>query len=655
MKKNEEIYATIIEKVNDKILDNESVYSVKESFLRWAFELVEETSSDDLEVINEEFKALDVSIDGFYSDYDEDDMIIMSCDYYTNPTINYEVDEQRYQRILRKLSNFINAVYERKYISFGTTSSTYEIADRISNSDKNIIVKYFTNMIVPSSLKDDITIDVRGRSILVNFVDLSDFEDYLSEKEDAISIDFAEIAEPIEAINVSSTKDFDVYLFVIQGYLLAKLYEKYGLSLLDSNVRSYLKKSQKVNKGIWTTINEAPSEFLAYNNGLSTVATGGEIKKIKDKYCKINILHDWQIVNGGQTTATIFEALNDRLELKEVLVPVKLTVIKNINTNFDLIQSISLYANTQTAINKSDLSSNDPYYIDLDRISRKLSWNGEYHWFFERNRGQYLAYKRRSKNSKKFEKENPPKYKFTKTDIAKSIVSWQSMPQIVALGREKNFIFFNDHVRNQIIKVDEDYYKNIVGALILFREVDKIVRNQKLEFKANVVSYTIAKISYDLDKCLDLIEIWKNQKLSQELTELIYKTTIKVRDKLIDSPINYKNIPMWARKDECWESIRLLQLPFILHVKSKKKIDFFPINFAQKFIEDKKNYEDESTWTKLIIWNATNKILSNKQMGLIKRIETCTRYQTNITDRLKKQAIDIFLLSVKHGYEYGGE
>jgi len=647
-----ETNAKIIQNVNKSILENDSVYPVKDSFLRFAFELVEETSCEELEVINEEFKALDVSIDGFYSDFDEDDMILMISDYYISPTKDFEIQEERYQKIMRRLYNFFNIVYDRRYNAFGTTSMTYEISERISNSSKNVIVNYFTNMVVPSSMQEDSTIDVKGRSILIRYIDLNDFSDYFRESDETISINFAELSTEIDAINVSSTKDFDIYLFVIKGYVLGKLYDKYGLSLLDSNVRSYLKKTQKVNKGIWQTINESPSEFLAYNNGLSTVATGGIIKKTNDKYCKIISLNDWQIVNGGQTTATIHEALNDKLELQDVLVPVKLTIIKNINTNFDLVQSISLYANTQTAINKSDLSSNDPYYIDLDRISRKILWNSEYHWFFERNRGQYLAYKRRSKNSKKFEKENPPKYKFSKTDIAKSVVSWQSMPQIVALGREKNFVYFNDHVRNQIIKVDEDYFKNIVGSVILFREVDKIVRNQKLEFKANVVAYTIAKISYELDMHLDLGEIWENQKLSQELMELVYRTTVKVRDKLIDAPINYRNIPMWARKDECWESIKVLAIPYIGHLKSTKKVDFFPINLAQKYIEDDYNFREESTWTKLSIWNSSHNVLSNKQMGIIRRIETSVRYQTTISDRLKKQAIDIFLLSVKQGYEY---
>ena len=118
--------------------------------------------------------------------------------------------------------------------------------------------------------------------------------------------------------------------------------------------------------------------------------------------------------------------------------------------------------------------------------------------------------------------------------------------------------------------------KNIVGAVILFREVDKIVRKQKLEFKANVVSYTIAKLSYDLNKQLDLSSFWDNQELPQELIEAIYRMTPKVRDKLIDSPPNYKNIPMWARKEECWNSIKELNIMPINYLKSLRQVDFFP-------------------------------------------------------------------------------
>lgn len=652
MKKFIELFNLIKEKTEAKMMSEDLIYS-KTAFLKWLFELIEQTESDELDTVNEEYKALDVSIDGFFSDVDEDDMIIIVSDYYDSPTPDFEISEDRYYRIITKLTNFFQIVFERKYHKFGETSLTYEISDNISNSGKDIIVNYYTNLKVPDNLQNESTIDVKGRSILVRFIDIMDIEENLENHDESINIEFNDLIKGgLEAIKVASSKDFDVYLFVLPGYLLAKLYEKHGLSLLDSNVRSYLKKTQKVNKGIWQTINEAPSEFLAYNNGLATVAVNASIKPLKDNYCKIISLSDWQIVNGGQTTATVYEALVDKLELRDVLVPVKLTVIKNIDNNFDLVQSISLYANTQTAINKSDLSSNEPYYIDLDRISRKVTWRGEFHWFFERNRGQYLAHKRRSKNPKKFERENPKKYKFTKTDIAKSIVSWQSMPHIVALGREKNFVFFNDHVRNQMIKVDEKYYKNIVGAVILFREVDKIVRKQKLEFKANVVSYTIAKLSYDLNKQLDLSSFWDNQELPQELIEAIYRMTIKVRDKLIDSPPNYKNIPMWARKAECWNSIKDLDIMPISYLKSLRQVDFFPVNKAQIFIDDEKNFNKESTWTKVLLWNSVNNIFSNKQLGLIRRIESNIRFQKSFTVRLKKQAKDLFLLAAKEGYNY---
>jgi hypothetical protein len=636
--------------------NNEDIFDPKIAFIKWLYEIVSESGSEELEIVSEEFKALDVRIDAFFSDPDDEDMLIIISDYYLKPTNNFEIDESIYVKKIRMVTNFLQKVYDRKYKEFGTSSMTYEIADQISNSNKNIVINYYTNMIVPSSIQEESMIDVKDRSVIIRYIDLNEIETYLSNRNKTVNVTFSDIIDKqIDAIHVNSTKDFDVYLFAMPGYLLAKLYDKHGLSLLDSNVRSYLKRTQKVNKGIFQTISESPSEFLPYNNGLATVAVGGNIEKIKDNYCAIRSLDDWQIVNGGQTTATLHEALKDRLELSEVLIPVKLTVIKNIESNFDLIQSISLYANTQTAINKSDLSSNEPYYIELDRISRKLLWNNEFHWFFERNRGQYLAYKRRSRNPKKFEKDNPPKYKFTKTDIAKSVVSWQGLPHIVALGREKNFVFFNDHIRHQLIKIDQNYYKSIVGSVILFREIDKIVRKQKLEFKANVVSYTIAKISYELDQHLDLIKIWDQQGLSQELIEAIYKTTIRVRDRLIDSPPNYKNIPMWARKEECWDSVKYLKIPYWDHLKSMNKIDFFPINEAELFIKDNNNFNDATTWSKLNLWNTQVNLFSNKQIGFLKRIETSIIFQKPMTERQKKYAIDIFLLAVKNNYSYKGE
>src|SRR5690554_3492959 len=169
MKKFIELFNLIKEKTEAKMMSEDLIYS-KTAFLKWLFELIEQTESDELDTVNEEYKALDVSIDGFFSDVDEDDMIIIVSDYYDSPTPDFEISEDRYYRIITKLTNFFQIVFERKYHKFGETSLTYEISDNISNSGKDIIVNYYTNLKVPDNLQNESTIDVKGRSILVRFI-----------------------------------------------------------------------------------------------------------------------------------------------------------------------------------------------------------------------------------------------------------------------------------------------------------------------------------------------------------------------------------------------------------------------------------------------------------------------------------------------------
>jgi hypothetical protein len=105
---------------------------------------------------------------------------------------------------------------------------------------------------------------------------------------------------------------------------------------------------------------------------------------------------DLQIVNGGQTTASIYHTWKkDKADISNIFVQIKLTVIKNKDNFSSIVSRISEYANTQNKVSVADLSSNRPYHIDLEKLSRSiytpLSESSTYQtrWFYERARGQY--------------------------------------------------------------------------------------------------------------------------------------------------------------------------------------------------------------------------------------------------------------------------
>lgn len=245
---------------------------------------------------------------------------------------------------------------------------------------------------------------------------------------------------------------YDCYIGVIPGYYLASIYRDEGQKLIEKNVRSFLQATGKINKGIRDTIKNEPEMFMAYNNGISTIAEDIEIDKEEsnDKIITINSLTNWQIVNGGQTTASIYNALQSGLSLDTVNVQMKLTVIKDIQKSTEIISNISRYANSQNKINMSDFSANEDYHIEMERLSRKIfvpveKGKATNRWFYERARGQYLVELNRQLTSsmkRQFKEMNPKKQCISKTVAAKCQMAWMKYPYIVSKGLETNFVVF---------------------------------------------------------------------------------------------------------------------------------------------------------------------------------------------------------------------
>ena len=125
---------------------------------------------------------------------------------------------------------------------------------------------------------------------------------------------------------------YSSYLAVVPGQLLNDLYLEYGSKLLEGNVRSFLSVRGKVNKSIQSTIKNYPEMFFAYNNGIAATATEIETTITADGPV-ITRIKDLQIVNGGQTTASIANTVlkakkNETVDLSHLYVPMKTSVYK---------------------------------------------------------------------------------------------------------------------------------------------------------------------------------------------------------------------------------------------------------------------------------------------------------------------------------------
>lgn len=419
-------------KTKQVLNSNLDITDSNSAFLFAMFPFIEDVDTAELLTIcNESFPAYNIKLNGFFINEDES-LINIYCSYFdenANADTNLTINELNIMKT--GMENIIKQVKKNELNKLNETSITFDLCDFISRyPNYEIMVNVVTNCNVPKNLYQlNSNYQIDGANVGFRVYDQKDLLLKIENVEvNNNTLDLLkEFNQGINAVLIFSDKDVDVYLTYFKGEWLAKLYSKESTTLLSANVRSYLKRTNKVNAQIIDTVKYAPTDFVAYNNGISSVASAIEASKINDSFYVINKITNFLIVNGGQTTATLNECKNDGLDLNEVLVPVKLTVIKNNQNIEELINDISIYSNTQTAIKKSDPPSNLKFYKLFEELSKTILAKNkfqEYCCFFERTNGQYNTLKRiNSKDSNSFSCLYPSKMKFTKLQLAQAIVS----------------------------------------------------------------------------------------------------------------------------------------------------------------------------------------------------------------------------------------
>jgi len=372
----------------------------------------------------------------------------------------------------------------------------------------------------------------------------------------------------------------DAYLAIIPGKILAHIYEKYRQGLLEKNVRTFLQFKAKVNQGIRDTIRKEPDMFFAYNNGISTTAEKVDVE-FEDNVPYITRIENWQVVNGGQTTASIFATSTEKeCDLSKVFVQMKISIVQRKEEMENIVPKISRFANTQTIIKDSDFSSNSEYHVAIENFSRtewmptKTGGKATNKWFYERARGQYLdeKSKRIGKELKAFDIEYPKKQKFIKTDLSKYEMSWWQRPYDVGKGAENNFKIFTKELATDKNEVSKKYYQRLIAKAIIFKDIDRIVAKRNLGgYKANMVSYILAWLSYKSNKKLNLDTIWENQTISESVNNFI-EQMIDIVWKHITTPSKVgMNIGEWCKKQECWLTLKDKFIDTILIVDEIRK------------------------------------------------------------------------------------
>lgn len=511
-------------------------------------------------------RGLQMNAYAFSEDFESVDIFVS---IYSDTEMPRSVSQTDIDSAIKRAIQLYHRAVNDLYTSFQRDNDTYEFAISVfqnKSNIKNVRICALTNGLVkPIALKN---ITISGAEVSFALWDIDRLYRCVTsgKMRETIEIDFEEkFQTTIPCIENSTSNKYSVYLAIINGELLAALYSEFRDRLLEKNVRSFLQVKGGVNKGIRDTLRDEPDMFLAYNNGISVTAESVEIVRDENGKPSIKRIRDMQIVNGGQTTASIFNAWNDKklgVDLSRVFVQMKLSVIGSAEDMDVIVPRISTFANTQNKIQVADFSANDPFHRRIDELSRTIWAPAQggmkpQNWFYERARGQYadmLTRESTPKRKKEYKETHPL---FTKTDLAKYENTWDQLPYQVSEGAQKNFHKFMLRLKERKGFVpDEAYYRNLIAKAILFRRTEKLVQQQQYGgYRANIVTYTLAFLSHKAAQRIDLERIWKEQGLTPALEAEIVAISRFVQ-KLIVNPPGGANVSEWCKKEKCWSLIR---------------------------------------------------------------------------------------------------
>lgn len=595
-------------------------------------------------------------VDGYWFKEEEASLDLFVMDFANREALE-SLTSTEVQSSFKRLENFfIGSIDKKLYADMEETSPGYGLSRDISDR-KNNFTKVNLYLVSERNLSERIQELNDKKHINWTFSyhvwDISRFyRQYISRgsKEDLIVnfYDFYGKGLPCLPAHLNND-DYQSYLAVLPAEILSDLYSKYGARLLEQNVRCFLQARGQVNKGIRGTIINKPQMFFAYNNGIT--ATAKEvITEQSSKGLFIKEIKDFQIVNGGQTTASLFHTnRKDKAPLEQVFIQMKLSVVDE-DKSEEMVPAISQYANTQNKVSAADFFSNHPFHIRMEEFSRRIlapAQHGavrESKWFYERARGQYADAQSNMSQAerKKFQIINPKPQMFTKTDMAKFENVWDEKPTIVNFGAQKNFAKYAERIGKAWEKnsdhFNEFYYKCVIARAIIFRRAEKIISRQSWYggYRANIIAYTLALISEYCkthNKSLNLLQIWSKQDISEATISALEAVGKIVSDDISEPPEGFSNISEWCKKDACWQRLfqkldklsKILPEEFVSELIAASELDGEG-KTAVKIQKTDNNINDQTRvlkigsegWKKALKWGIDNRLFSGKDVDIIK-------------------------------------
>lgn len=613
-----------------------------------------------------QYKKTGLQIDGYGGNLiDEENVLkLILLDYCSNQNNPETLTQTEIQAIVRRGLNFLRKVLTRNFINeIEESSDVFKLAGIIRERWKDIQKVRFilvTNKLMSERVKENrIKLEeIEDTAISLNIWDYRRFSDINAQgnEREPLIINMEEFENDIAVLPINLEHGrFRSFLAVVPGTVLADIYDLYGTRLLEQNVRVYLQAKGKINQGIQNTILDEPDMFFSYNNGLTATAEKLDIEE-SSSGLRIRTIHNFQIVNGGQTMASIYQMSpyckkkwkkGIAPDITNVYVQMKISVIPPDET-LEVVPKISRFSNSQNKVSDADFFSNHPYHVRIEEFSRRIvapaagaNWSTT-KWYYERMRGQYNNERNLLSDSqkRKFENLYPSNQKITKTDLAKYLMPWYGKPDVAQKGAAKCFAEFATKIEGFWEKdsdfCNETYFKECIVKAIVFKQLEKIISGQPWYqgggTRAPIVIHTIGKLAHDLNKAglvFPFQSIWNSQKLPTAIEKCLSTLSTSVSKIILNPPTPGHLETEWAKTAACTDTIAKEEFAYpqaFLEVMENKSDYLDDVIAAKK--DEKLNgsvqaqafvySQNAEFWNDLIAWGETRGELNYKDVSIIR-------------------------------------
>lgn len=521
------------------------------------------------------YRAMGMKVDGYsYDDEFNSFTLVVSLFLDSEEPAEARVTGSDVQREFKHVLNFFLFSMKKGYERIEVSNESFELSRLIYECRKdirNLKLILITDATAPKNpAQTEVLGEIEISKISWDIERTHNFNE--TGEREKINIDFRENnGGSLPCISMDSTDgSYTTYLAFVPGSTLADMYSRWGIKMLDMNVRVFLSARGGVNKGLRKTILEEPGMFCAYNNGITVYSESVEVEQLYHGL-GIGSAHDFQIINGGQTTASLYHTRRkDRAALDGIQVLMKLVVINDGADKLAISHRVSQYSNTQNKVQIADLAANESPHPEIQIISNKIfapdptGGSRQTYWFYERSRGSYDELRnltaRTDAQKRSFDALRPKKQKFDKVKFGKVWNAYLRLPHLVSLGGQKNFARFNEWLREQKEEDWVAFFKKTVALLVLWNETERITRKAGFQgYHHNIIAYTLSWFFQLTESRVDLDKIWQKQQIGEPILDSLSDMCHIVNTHIRETD---RNISEYCKKVDCWN--RLLERKFTL-------------------------------------------------------------------------------------------